>query len=61
MSDSEGETIHSVSEISEDESSYNTSDENFINDAQTLEEEYLPPKRKSRKQKIDKIEIKINF
>ena len=42
MSDSE--TIYSESEIVDDEISYNTSDEDFINDAQRLEEEYLPQK-----------------
>ena len=33
MSDHESETIHSESEISENESAYNTSDEDFIDDS----------------------------
>ena len=45
---SESETIYSESEVYKDESSYNTSDEDFINDIQSLEEEYLPPKKKTR-------------
>ena len=44
------ETIHSESEISEDESLH-SSDEEFIDDSdsETSDEEYLPPKRKSEK------------
>ena len=53
MSDSEGETIYPESEVSEDESSYNTSDEDFIDDSEhetseSEDEDYVPPKRKRR-------------
>ena len=49
------ESIHSESEISEDESAYNSSDENFIDDweSEISEEEYVPPKRKTKKIEIN--------
>ena len=59
MSDSEGETIYFESELSEDESSYNTSDEDFIDESEhetsdseseSDDDEYIP---ESKKQKID--------
>ena len=53
MSVSEGETIYPESEVSEDESSNNTSDEDFINDVETSEEESLPPKRKRKRIEIN--------
>ena len=47
MSDSEGETIYPESEVSEDESLH-SSDEDFIDDSESEDEDYLPPKRKRR-------------
>ena len=57
MSDSEGETIYSESEISEDESLH-SSDEDFIDDSEhrttseSEDEDYIPPKRKRRNLEI---------
>ena len=47
MSDSEGETIYRESEVSEDESLH-SSDEDFIDDSESEDEDYVPPKRKRR-------------
>ena len=66
MTDSGTETIYSESEISKDESLH-SSDEDFIDDSEyetsdskseSDDDEYI---RESKKQKIDKIEIKIKF
>ena len=47
MSDSEGETIYPESEVSEDESLH-SSDEDFTDDSESEDEDYVPPKRKRR-------------
>ena len=56
MSDSEGETIYSESEVSEDESLH-SSDEDFINDlehetSESEDEDFVPPKRERRNVEI---------
>ena len=47
MTDSGSETIYSESEVSEDESLH-SSDEDFIDNSESEDEDYIPPKRKRR-------------
>ena len=47
MTDSGSETIYSESEVSEDESLH-SSDADFIDDSESEDEDYIPPKRKRR-------------